>query len=159
MINAQNVLSAVAQLHAGLDALAVALTADEGEEKVGPIEAVRRFRAANPNSTIADAVAELVPQGYNAATVRTQMSRQHDIGPKRTEFTEYRIDSVNPIQMTNVKTGERVPGGKNKEILRDMARRLSLPNSGETVCYSPNGGEFTTHEYARAILKAINTSV
>jgi hypothetical protein len=157
MINAKNVLAAVAQLHAGLDALAVALTAEQGDERVGPIEAVRRFRAANPNATIADAVAELVPQGYNAATIRTQMSRQHDIGPKRNEFIGCRIDSVNPIQMTNVKTGERVPGGKNKEILRDMARRLSLPESGQTVCYSPNGNEFTTHEYARAILKAINT--
>jgi hypothetical protein len=58
MINAQNVLAAGAQLHAGLDALAVARTAQEGDENVGPIEAVRRFRAANPDATIADTVVE-----------------------------------------------------------------------------------------------------
>jgi len=159
MINTQHVLAAVAQLHAGLDALAVALTAEEGGEKVGPIEAVRRFRAANPNATIADAVAELVPQGYNAATVRTQMSRQDDIGPKRNELFDYRIDNVHPIQMTNVRTGERVQAGRNREILRDMARRLGLPETGQTVCFSPNGDEYTTHDYARAILKKINTGM
>ena len=141
------------------DALAVALTAEEGDERIGPIEAVRRFRAANPDATIADAVAELVPQGYNAATVRTQMSRQDDVGPKHNEVFDYRIDSVHPIQMTNVKTGERVQPGGNREILRDMARRLGLPKTGDSVCFSPNGDEYTTHDYARAILKSINTGM
>lgn len=157
MINAQGVHAAIAQLHAGLDALAAALTAEEGSEKIGPIEAVRRFRAARPDATTAEAIAELVPQGYNAATIRTQMSRQDDVGPKRNEFIGYRIDSVDPIQVTNLTTGERVQHGKNKEILREMARRLGLPESGQAACFSPNGDEFTTHDYARAVLKALNT--
>lgn len=157
MINTKGVAAAFAQLHAGLDALSAALTAEEATELVGPIEAVRRFRAANPKATKAEAVATLVPQGYNAATIRTQMSRQHDIGPKRNEFISYRIDSVDPILMTNVKTGERVRRGKNKDILREMARKLGLPKSGDVSCFSPNGDEFTTHDYARAVLKALNS--
>jgi hypothetical protein len=157
MINTKSVLAAFTQLHAALDTLAAALTAEEATEVVGPIEAVRRFRAANPNATTAEAVAALAPQGYNAATIRTQMSRTDDIGPKRNEFIDHRIDSVDPIQMTNVKTGERVPRGKNKGILREMASKLGLPKAGAVYCYSPNGDEFTTHDYARAVLRALNT--
>ncbi|MBZ9734356.1 hypothetical protein LB534_05015 [Mesorhizobium sp. CA18] len=158
MINTKRVAAAFEQLHAGLDALAAALMAEEATELVGPIEAVRRFRAANPEATTAEAVAALVPHGYNAATIRTQMSRQDDIGPKQNEFIDHRIDSVDPIQMTNLKTGERVQRGKNKDILREMARKLGLPKAGAMYCYSPNGDEFTTHDYARAVLKELNAN-
>ncbi|MEM5501754.1 hypothetical protein WNY59_09140 [Ahrensia kielensis] len=152
----ESILASIEQIRSGFDALAAALTADENAEVVGPIEAVRRFRAANPNATISEAVAALAPQGYNTATIRTQMSRQNDIGPKKNEFLGYRIDNVDPIQMTHVQSGERVQHGKNKAILREMARELGLPETGHKTCYSPNGDEFTTHDYARAILKELN---
>jgi hypothetical protein len=152
----ESILASIAQIRSGFEALAVALTADDNAEVIGPIEAVRRFRAANPHATISDAVAALVPKGYNMATIRTQMSRQNDIGPKRNEFLGYRIDNVDPIQMTDIQRGTRVQHGKNKEALRKMARELGLPESGHEICYSPNGEEFTTHDYARAILKELN---
>lgn len=89
----------------------------------------------------------------------TQMSRQNDMGPKKNEFLGYRIDNVDPIQMTNVQSGARVQRGKNRAILREMACKLGLPESGAKTCYSPNGDEFTTHDYARAILKELNQSL
>ncbi|MER9584404.1 hypothetical protein [Mesorhizobium sp. M0276] len=75
MKNIKQVMAAIAALRAQLDILEMSLSADV-TEGLGPVEAVRRFREANPNATTAEAIAALVPLGYNAATIRTQMSRQ-----------------------------------------------------------------------------------
>ncbi|WP_292219500.1 hypothetical protein [Mesorhizobium sp.] len=75
MKNTRTVLAAIAAMRKQLDILEATLTADV-MEGLGPIEAVRRFKADNPTAKTADAVAALVPLGYNAATIRTQMSRQ-----------------------------------------------------------------------------------
>ncbi|MER9337383.1 hypothetical protein NKJ06_25935 [Mesorhizobium sp. M0293] len=71
--------SVEATLEGSIKSLRIAISLLKGTTvppAIGPIEAVRQFRAANPTAATADAVAALEPLGYNRATISTQMSRQ-----------------------------------------------------------------------------------
>ncbi|MER9584403.1 hypothetical protein [Mesorhizobium sp. M0276] len=71
-------------------------------------------------------------------------------------FGGFEIVNIYPIHMKRTANDRNVPNGDNKTALRGMASRLGMFQAGRRELIDDSGAEFTTHAYARAILKQLN---